>query len=634
MRLPEVRWALASLAAFLLAGSVLLLDGSSWACAVLFAACYLSGGWEPTLEGLRALRERRLDVDLLMVVAALGAAAIGQVLDGGLLIVIFATSGALEAVMTARTESSLRRLLDVAPELAHLVLDTGDTVDVAAAGLAVGQRVLVLPGDRVPADGTVVAGESELDESSLTGEPLARRRAPGDPVLAGTLNGTGALTVAVTADAADSVLAHVSAQVDAAVETKATRQLRIERVEQVYSSSVVVATLGLVGIPLALGAELQPTLLRAMTFMIVASPCAVVLATMPPLLAAMATASRHGVLVKDARVLEELAGVDTVVTDKTGTLTDGTPRVEEVAATGGLDRDAVLALAGAVEAGSEHPLARAVLAAARDVTPAVDVRALPGRGVRGVVDGVAVAVLDPAAVDLDAGARALVATQHELGRTAVVVTSHDVVVGVLGLSDTVRADAPGAVAHLVELTGRAPVLLTGDAAAAAAPVAAAVGITDVRAGLLPADKTAAVRALQAAGSRVLALGDGVNDAPALATADVGVALGARGATLSTAAADLVVLRDELVGVPAVLALARRAQRVVTANLVLAGTVVVVLVGWDLLGTLPLPLGVAGHEASTVVVCLNGLRLLRSSAWPARAVPVPSTPTRRTVGAAL
>ena len=632
VRLPEVRWALTSLGAFLLAGTVVGLDGPSWAAVALLAACYLAGGWQPTMAGLQALRERRLDVDLLMVVAALGAAAIGQGLDGGLLIVIFATSGALEAVMTARTESSLRRLLDLAPARAHRVLDTGDTVDVVAAELSAGQRVLVLPGDRVPADGTVLAGESEVDESSLTGEPLPRRRAVGDPVLAGTLNGTGALTVQVTVDAAGSVLAHVAAQVDAAVATKALRQLRIEKVEQVYSSTVVVATLALVGLPLALGAEMQPTLLRAMTFMIVASPCAIVLATMPPLLAAMATASRHGVLVKDARVLEALSEVDAVVTDKTGTLTDGAPRVEQVSATGGLDRAEVLALAAAVEAGSEHPLARAVLAVAGHVRPAADVCALPGRGVRGVVDGAAVAVLDPAAVDLDAEAGALVAEQHEWGRTAVVVVRDDVVVGVLGLSDTVRADAPGSVAHLAELTGRTPVLLTGDCAAAAVPVAATVGITDVRAGLLPADKTAAVRELQAGGARVLALGDGVNDAPALATADVGVALGARGATLSTVAADVVVLRDELVGVPAVLELAQRAQRVVTANLVFAGAVVVVLVGWDLLGALPLPLGVAGHEVSTVVVCLNGLRLLRSSAWPARTVPVPATAARRNVGA--
>jgi len=648
VRLSEVRWAAVSLAAFLLAGAALLGNAPAPVAGVLFAACYLAGGWEPTLAGLRALRAHRLDVDLLMVVAALGAAAIGQVLDGGLLIVIFATSGALEAFMTARTEASVRRLLDVAPERAHIVLDTGDTVDLPVVELVAGQRVLVLPGERVPADGTVDEGESEVDESSLTGEPLARRRAVGDRVLAGTLNGTGALGVSVTADAAESVLARVSTQVEEAVDTKAHRQLRIERVEQVYSSAVVVLTLALVGVPLLLGAPLQPTLLRAMTFMIVASPCAVVLATMPPLLAAIATAGRHGVLVKDARVMEALAGVDAVVTDKTGTLTDGAPRVEQVVALGGRRDREVLALAAAVESGSEHPLARAVLAAttaAGIAVPAADgVRALPGRGVHGTVGGADVAVLDPAAAQAGPEVDAHVAEQHGWGRTAVIVVVDAAPVAVLGIADTVRADAAEAVHRLARLSRTPITLLTGDAAAAAAPVAAAVGISEVRAGLLPQDKTAAVAALAADGARVLAIGDGVNDAPALATAEVGVAMGARGSALSAAAADVVVLREELVGVPAVVELARRAQRMVTANLAFAAAVIAVLVGWDLLGTLPLPLGVAGHEASTVVVCLNGLRLLRSTAWPVQPqvadahqrsaqerVRHAARPTRRSVG---
>jgi heavy metal translocating P-type ATPase len=615
----EVRWAATSLIAFLLAGATLLRDGPGWLSGVLFALCYLAGGWEPTLEGLRALRERRLDVDLLMTVAALGAAAIGQVLDGGLLIVIFATSGALEAVLTARTEASVRRLLDITPERARRVLPTGDTMDVPAAEITAEDTVLVLPGERIPADGTIDEGESEVDESSLTGEPLPRRRTVDDRVLAGTLNGTGALRVRVATAAAESVLARVSDQVEEAVQTKAHRQLRIETVEQRYSTSVVVATLALIGLPLALGAGIEPTLLRAMTFMIVASPCAIVLATMPPLLAAVATAGRHGVLVKDARVVEALAGVDTVVTDKTGTLTEGSPRVEQVVALGLSTGKEVLALAAAVELGSEHPLAEAITTAARGqglrVRAATAVRALPGRGVTGTVDGTTVAVLDPATLDAEPDE---VAPQRAQGRTAVVVTVDDEAVGVLGISDAVRVDAATAVHRLAALTGRTPVLLTGDSAAAAAPVAAAVGITDVRAGLLPEDKTAAVAALQAGGRRVLALGDGVNDAPALATAEVGVAMGARGSALSIAAADVVVLRPELGGVPAVVELARRAQAVVTQNLVLAGTVIVALVTWDLLGTLPLPLGVAGHEASTVLVCLNGLRLLRRGAWPTTA----------------
>jgi len=268
-------------AAALLAG---LTAAPSWVAGVLFALCYAAGGWEPGLAGLQALRQRVLDVDVLMVVAALAAAAIGQVFDGALLIVIFATSGALEAAMTQRTAASVRALLDVAPERAVLLDPDGTERDVPAGQLAVGDVVLVRPGERVPADGRVRSGESELDQAALTGESLPVRRGPGEQVLAGTLNGTGALTVLVERAAVDSVLARVATQVEQASEAKANRQLFIERVEQRYSLVVVAVTLALIAVPLALGAAFTATLLRAMTFMIVASPCAVVLATMPPLL--------------------------------------------------------------------------------------------------------------------------------------------------------------------------------------------------------------------------------------------------------------------------------------------------------------------------------------------------------------
>ncbi|MFH8973428.1 heavy metal translocating P-type ATPase [Streptomyces sp. NPDC017890] len=605
LALPEARWALVSLVAFLPALPLDLGGAPAWTYGPLYAVAYAAGGWEPALEGLRALREKTLDVDLLMIVAALGAACIGQVLDGALLIVIFATSGALEALATARTADSVRGLLDLAPTTATRV--SGDREEtVPTSDLAVGDVLLVRPGERIGADGTVLDGASEVDQANITGESVPVLKRPGDDVFAGTLNGTGSLRLSVDRDPADSVIARIVTLVEEASRTKAPTQLFIEKIEQRYAVAVVAATLAVFGIPLAFGADLTDALLRAMTFMIVASPCAVVLATMPPLLSAIANAGRHGVLVKSAVAMERLGEIDAAALDKTGTLTEGTPEVTAVRPLPGtgLDEDALLALAAAAEHPSEHPLARAIVAAARArglrIASAQDFTAAPGRGVTAVVDGHEVRVGR--------------APTPEGAGTTVQVTRDGAPVGTLALTDRLRADAAGAAAALTALTGTAPALLTGDNAAAAARVAAATGITDVRADLLPEGKVEAVRELERAGRKVLFVGDGVNDAPALAAAHTGVAMGRAGSDLALETADAVVVRDELAAVPAVVRLSRRARGLVVQNLVIAGTFITVLVLWDLIGHLPLPLGVAGHEGSTVLVGLNGLRLLRESAW--------------------
>ncbi|MGY3684908.1 cation transport ATPase [Streptomyces sp. TE33382] len=325
LALPEARWALAALVLFLIALPLNLLGAPVWLWAPLFAATYITGGWEPGWEGLKALKDKTLDVDLLMVVAALGAAAIGQVVDGALLIVIFATSGALEAMATARTADSVRGLLDLAPSTATRMLPDGGEEIIAAESLKVGDIVLVRPGERVGADGLILEGASDVDQATITGEPLPVAKQAGDEVFAGTVNGTGALRVRVERDPSDSVIARIVKMVEEASGTKAPTQLFIEKIEQRYSIGMVLATVAVFAIPLAFGSALQPALLRAMTFMIVASPCAVVLSTMPPLLSAIANAGRHGVLTKSAVVMERLGQVDAVALDKTGTLTEGAP---------------------------------------------------------------------------------------------------------------------------------------------------------------------------------------------------------------------------------------------------------------------------------------------------------------------
>lgn len=625
---PEVRWACVATAMFAAGGLTQLAGGPSWVWCALYLACYVTGGWEPGWAGLQALRERRLDVDLLMILAAVGAAAIGQVLDGALLIIIFATSGALEAVATRRTKDSVRGLLDLAPERATRLTRDGREETVNTEQLTVGDVILVRPGERIGADGHVIDGASEVDQASISGEPLPADKQPGDEVFAGTINGTGVLQVRVERPAHDSVVARIVTMVEQASATKARTQLFIEKVEQRYSIGMVAATVALFAIPLAFGAAVQPTLLRAMTFMIVASPCAVVLATMPPLLSAIANASRHGILVKSAQVMEQLGTATRVAFDKTGTLTKGTPHLTEIHVLPGVNERDLLTLAASAENPSEHPLARAVVAAAHHaglpLLHADEFTSVPGQGVHAYVDGRGVDVGRPASLlnlgvstedtDKERRAREITATIEEAGNTAVVVRVDGRPAAVLGLADQLRPGAADTVAQLTALTGTSPLLLTGDNARTAHRLAEQVGISEVHAGLLPQDKVDIVQTLTRQDQRILLVGDGINDAPALATAHTGIAMGRAGSDLALNTADAVIVRDELATTPAVIALSRRARRLVTANLVIAATFITGLVIWDLAGHLPLPLGVAGHEGSTVIVGLNGLRLLRAAAW--------------------
>lgn len=617
--LPEVRWACTATVLFLGGLAARYGGGPAWLWWTLFLACYATGGWEPGWAGLKALRDKTLDVDLLMVAAAIGAAAVGQVLDGGLLIVIFATSGALEAVATHQTERAVRGLLDLAPDTAVRLGADGTEETVDAATLDAGDLILVRPGERIAADGQVTDGSSDVDQATITGEPLPAPKEPGDDVFAGTLNSSGALTVRVGSSPADFVISRIVAMVEEASATKAKTQLFIEKVEQRYSLGMVTVTLLLFAVPLLLGNPFQASLLRAMTFMIVASPCAVVLATMPPLLAAMANAGRHGVLVKSAVVMEETGNTSAVAFDKTGTLTEGTPRLAEIRVLPGAETGEreILALAAAAENPSEHPLARAIVAAARDagvpVAAATGFTAQPGRGVSALVGDRKVEIGSPRHLPCDAADTAVTELEAD-GQTAAVMTVDGTPAAVLGIADRIRPAAADAVADITALTGAPPVLLTGDNERAARKLAGQAGISDVRAGLLPEDKVTAVRELEASGRRVLLAGDGVNDAPALAAASTGAAMGQAGSDLALDTADVVIMRDDLAAIPGVIALSRRARRVVTANLWIAALIITGLVCWDLAGYLPLPLGVLGHEGSTVIVGLNGLRLLRANTW--------------------
>jgi heavy metal translocating P-type ATPase len=620
LRLPEVRAALISSSLLVLSVLAPLVHASNRVAWVLNAGCYVTAGWGPARTGLRAARQRKIDVELLMVVAALCAAGTGQAFDGALLFVIFATSRAIAAIATRRTQDSVSSLLTLAPDHAVKIVPGGGEEQVAAGCLAVGDLLLVRPGDRIAADGVVESGVSEVDQASITGEPLPAPKSPGAEVFAGTVNGVGMLRVRVTRAGGESVVARIAALVEQASATKSKTQQRLDDLEQRYSAGVVLVTGTIMLLPFLLGTPFEPSLLRAMAFMIVASPCALTLATMPALLAAIANAGRHGVLVKGAAVMERLGKTTTVVFDKTGTLTVGAPRLVRVIALpgSGFDADEILRLAAAAERASEHPVAAAITgeAAAKGLRlpEVLDFRAEPGRGVRANVAGRCVVVESAAGGPEIAGRRtAAVRNFESAGYTVLLVAVDAVPSGILALTDGIRPDAATTIDRLAAVIDDQPVVLTGDGLAAALRTAEQVHIRDVRAPLLPGQKADAIAELQARGKRVMYVGDGINDAPALTTADVGLAM-AHGADLALETSDVVVVSEDLAVVPALISMSRRAHAVMVQNLLLAATVIAALVSIDLIATLPLPAAVAGHEGSTLVVALNGLRLLSARSW--------------------
>lgn len=623
--LSEMRWAALALGLFSAGLLTQLCGAPQWVRWALFLACYATGGWEPGLAGLQALQRRTLDVDLLMVVAAIGAAAIGQIAEGALLIVIFATSGALEALVTARTADSVRGLMGLAPGTATRVGAGGGEETVNAADLRIGDIVLVRPGERISADATVLAGGSEVDQATVTGEPLPVDKSIGDQVFAGTVNGTGALRIRVDRLARDSVVARIATLVEQASQTKARTQLFIEKVEQRYSIGMVAVTLAVFAVPPLWG-----------------DPAAGVAASHDVhdrRVAVCGRAGHHAATIGRNRQRRPPRGARQV-RDRDGTTwnhhTDRVrqdrhpyPRYPELAGIWVYERrftdDELLRLAAAAEYPSEHPLGAAIVKAAqsrRIRLPTVgEFTAHPGCRVTARVDGHVIAVGSATALLGTAGAAALEASmitavdflQGE-GYTVVVVVCDSHPVGLLAITDQLRPEAAAAISAATKLTGAKPVLLTGDNRATADRLGVQVGIDDVRAGLLPDDKVAAVRQLQAGGARLTVVGDGINDAPALAAAHVGIAMGSARSELTLQTADAVVARDDLTTIPTIIAMSRRARRIVVANLIVAVTFIAGLVVWDLAFTLPLPLGVARHEGSTIIVGLNALRLLRHTAW--------------------
>ncbi|MDU4694810.1 MAG: heavy metal translocating P-type ATPase [Paenibacillus sp.] len=587
-----------------------------WVSMVLYIAAYGVGGYVKAKEGLITLfKEHDLDVNLLMIAAALGAASIGYWNEGAMLIFIFALSGALESFASDQSRKDISALIAMKPETALRVAGDGMEL-VPVEMLAVGDLLLVKPGEVIPADGTVRTGNSAVNQSAITGESIPVDKQPGDGVFAGTLNGEGAIYVEVSSPAEGTLFAKIITLVEQAQQEVPGTQRFIKRLEGIYAKTIVAATLALILLtPWLAGWSWSFAFYKAMVFLVVASPCAIVSSVMPAMLSAMSKSARKGVLFKGGAHMDHLGSIRVVAFDKTGTLTEGSPVVTGLYTVEGFDPREVLAACAAAESLSEHPLAQAIVRKAEaeglQLRGAEELRALPGWGIEAEVLGATWRVGkaddgDPMLPGpLAEKLRAWIADGH----TVSAIQRNGVYAGLIALRDEVRPQAKAAIARLHEL-GVAVAMLTGDRSVTANALAREIGVDLVYGDLLPQEKVEHVKALREQYGSVAMVGDGVNDAPALAAASVGIAMGGGGSGAALEVADVVLMNDNIERIAETISLARRARRIVKQNLVFAGAVILMLIASNFAAGIPLPLGVVGHEGSTLLVILNGLRLLR------------------------
>lgn len=618
----EVSVALAGVA--IIIGWLLGLLGRETASTIAYAAAIIAGSRLTWRRAAAAIMARSLDMNVLMTIAVCGAAAIGEWGEGATVIFLFALGGLLESRALARTRRSISELLSLAPAQARVVREGAEEL-VDAREVRLGETVVVRPGERLPLDGVVVSGSSALDESPITGESVPVDKGPGDAVYAGSLNTSGLLEMRVTAQASDTKLARIVHLVEAAQSARAPVQRFVDRFSAWYTPAVIVGALavavlapvlGSIGAPWPGAEALREYVYRALVLLVVACPCALVISTPVAIVSAIGRATRDGVLVKGGVFLELASKAGAVALDKTGTLTHGRPSVQRVVTLApDFDAARVLALAAAMERHSNHPLARAVSTAVPEgELPLVEALIeVPGRGVAATVGGEHFAVGSLVFAEergCDVSASEDVARLEAEGLTVLALMRGCQVVGLIGMADEERPDARAAVETLLSDVGRV-VMLTGDNERAAARIATQTGVAEVRSRLLPEDKTNVVLALREEAGVVVMVGDGVNDAPALAAADVGIALGAAASDTAIEAADVAVMREELSAVPAFLALGRKTMRVVRQNVALSlGTKAAVLV-LAFFGAATLWMAVFADTGIALVVIANGLRLLRT-----------------------
>ncbi|MGE0193741.1 MAG: heavy metal translocating P-type ATPase [Planctomycetota bacterium] len=584
-----------------------------------YLGAILLGGWAVAPKALAAARNLRPDMNLLMTIAVVGAVAIGEWLEAAVVTFLFAVSLALEAWSVGRARRAVRALLALAPPVVHRRRPDGRDEDVAPEDTTPGDRFVVRPGERIPLDGEVVAGTSSVDQAPITGESVPVEKGPGAEVFAGTINATGALEVVSTRPAGDTLLARIAQLVGAAQGQRAPTERWVESFAAYYTPTVLVlAALVACAPPLVLGGAWTEWAYRGLVLLVIGCPCALVISTPVSIVAALAAAARHGVLLKGGAHVESPARLVAVALDKTGTLTEGRPSVRSVEPLNDHDERSLLEIALALEAGSDHPLARAIVrhaeAAGVSAAPATDLQALHGKGLTARVNGEPYWLGSHRLLEERGQETPEVHARLEAlsgaGQSVVVLGNDTHVCGFIALADGVRPEAAQLIADLRAAGVQRVVMLTGDNAATAQAIGRETGVDEVRAELLPEDKVRAIEALVEAHGQVAMVGDGVNDAPALARATIGVAMGAAGSDAAIETADVALMSDDLSKLPWLIRHSRRALSVIRQNVVVSLSVKAVFAALTLFGLASLWAAIAADMGASLVVIANGLRLLR------------------------
>lgn len=584
----------------------------------LYAAAILSGGYYTARRGVSAARSLSLDINFLMTIAVIGAAAIGDWAEGATVVFLFSLANTLESYTMDKTRNSIKELMELAPNEATVKHD-GDYHRLPVAEIAVGDVIVVKPGEKIAMDGVVVGGASSVNQAHITGESMPVEKMPGDSVFAGTINHQGSLEIQVTRPFEDNTLTKIIHMIEEAQAKRAPSQQFVDRFTKYYTPAVIAIAVGVATVPPLFGEPLYPWVYRALALLVVSCPCALVISTPVAIVSAIANASRHGVLIKGGAHLEETGAVSIVAFDKTGTLTNGRPEVTEIVPLNGHSPAEILSIAASIERHSEHPLAQAILRRARAEgirwQMARDFESITGLGVRATVGRTtyyvgSLKLFEDMGLSSSSISECLDALQNQ-GKTVVVLGTRDQLLGAMGIADELRHTSKESITRLHRCGIQRVIMLTGDNEMTARAIASKLGIDEYRAQLMPEDKVGAVKELLASYGKVAMIGDGVNDAPALATATVGVAMGTAGSDAALETADIALMADDLSKVPYVVDLSRRTLRIIKQNILLALLVKTIFLAIAFPGWLTLWLAVAGDMGISLLVIANGMRLLRT-----------------------
>ncbi|MFC4711370.1 heavy metal translocating P-type ATPase [Planococcus dechangensis] len=576
----------------------------------LFGTSMLIGGYHMFATGLKNLSRLEFDMKTLMTIAIIGAVIIGEWREGAVVVFLFAISEALESFSMNKARQSIRSLMDLAPSRALIQRD-GELIELETDDIRIGDVLIVKPGQKIAMDGNVLRGESSVNQAAITGESLPTAKQPGDEVFAGTMNEEGALEVTVTKRVEDTTIAKIIHLVEEAQAEKAPSQQFVDRFAKYYTPAIIATAFLVALIPGFVTGNWELWVYQGLAVLVVGCPCALVVSTPVAIVTAIGNAARQGVLIKGGIHLEETGRIQAVAFDKTGTLTKGYPELTDVLPEEGYTRSEVVKLAASVEAMSQHPLARAIVKQADELYPSERFQSLTGKGVHADIGGTRVRVgslkwAEEHGFHIPEAALRL----QENGKSAMAVFSGKHLFGVLGVADAIREESPAIIEALKDIGIHQTIMLTGDHPATAKAIAAEIGVTDIRAGLMPADKLSAVKELQAKYGRVAMVGDGINDAPALAASDIGIAMGGAGTDAALETADIALMADDLEKLPYTIRLSRKTLRIIKENIIFALALKILALLLIIPGWLTLWIAIFADMGATLLVILNALRLVK------------------------